>query len=551
MTMAWLHRLGTRVYFLLALLFSAALLGHPLLLELAARTEHRLFDTLMSHRVHAPAADPRVVILDIDEASLAALAPEYGRWPWPNRVLGDLVDALESRPEARPRAIVFDILFSDKDTLRPDSDVAFNAAIARSTSTYFPMLRLDPRNDALSRIPVGALPGVVPLSPGADPSPTVAIVLPKVPAALEAGRLGTHQVEPDQDAVIRRFALWTDHAGWRIPSLPLRLAQDQGWPAPHAREMLLNWRGPPFSYRYLSFAKVHGALVRGQDRAAFDEALRDAIVIIGSTAPSLFDIKATPMAHIHPGVEVLATAIDNLRHDDHLRAAPRAWMVGAALALIWAMALSLHWRVPIERFDAVFTGLQVGLVVLAYALLNTSHWYVDASIPLSLGLMYFAAARVYHGVTVRRLAAGTFESRFAGDAGALQVRVLAWRLPGASERQRRALRAAVERLLARQASQVGRATRWLEEAGLPQAAMSDLMLVCWAVPPDRPEAAQPDAQALRREIAEAVARAGAVSAIQYGEAAGPVAWTPQRPWTSPVLALMLEAIRQTLKEEEE
>ncbi|MGI9134918.1 MAG: CHASE2 domain-containing protein, partial [Rhodoferax sp.] len=256
---ALVRKLGARAYLVLALVFSIAIAADLGVSDFVAATETRLFDSLVAHRLRVPAPDPDIVIIDIDEASLAALAATQGRWPWPNQVLGELVDALERQD---PQAIVFDILFADADVQRPQSDAAFNAAIARSRTTFFPMLRLDPRNDALSRIPVAALPGVRPAIGDTGADATIAMVLPKVAAALDNGRLGVHQVVPDKDGVIRRFPAWLEHAGWRIPSLPQRIVEELHGPASEQQSVLLNWRGPPFSYHYVSFVDAYRQLVQ-------------------------------------------------------------------------------------------------------------------------------------------------------------------------------------------------------------------------------------------------------------------------------------------------
>ena len=62
------------------------------------------------------------------------------------------------------------------------------------------------------------------------------------------------------------------------------------------------------------------------------------IVLVGSTAPGLFDLKATPMTRAHPGVEILATAIDNLRRDDYLHVLDKRLSFGVSLVLIWGLA---------------------------------------------------------------------------------------------------------------------------------------------------------------------------------------------------------------------
>ena len=71
-------------------------------------------------------------------------------------------------------------------------------------------------------------------------------------------------------------------------------------------------------FRTVSFSDVFHDMLSKNKRRPQDE-FTDKIVLIGSTAPSLFDVKPTPMSRLHPGVEILATAIDNLKHGDYLR----------------------------------------------------------------------------------------------------------------------------------------------------------------------------------------------------------------------------------------
>jgi CHASE2 domain-containing sensor protein len=470
-----IRRTGARAYLYLALIFSILILGNWGLIDLVSAAEIRLFDTLISHRLIVPTPDPDIVIVDIDEASLAGMAPEFGRWPWPNKVFGELVDRVGAQ---NPKAIVFDILFSDPDTQRPDSDAAFNSAIARSSSTFFPMLRLDPKNDSLSRIPVGALPGVVAIAKDADASAHIAIILPKVSAAIENGRLGTHQVRPDKDGIIRRYPAWLDHAGWRIPSLPQRIAQEYSYPGANHADVLLNWRGPPFTYQYRSFVDVYRELKHPQPGAKTNP-FAGKIVLIGSTAPSLFDVKGTPLARIHPGVEILATAIDNFKNGDGLRERPAWVMMAAALLLIWSMAIALYRQTRIEVFDTVFTVLQVTLVLGAFVVLNLSSWYLDTSAPLSLGVMYFTVARVYYGVSLKWLATSQIHDLSSLPKGERLLGVLAIRFEGMKPAERRRLKGDLDRLVARSSLRAGRIANLVEDPGFVQRIFSDVMLVYW------------------------------------------------------------------------
>ena len=477
-TIVLVRRLGARAYLVLAAVFSLLIVTDSGMLNLVSAAETRLFDLLISHRIATPKPDPEIVILDIDEASLAGMAAEHGRWPWPNRVFGELVDAIEKQ---KPRAIVFDILFSDSDTHRPESDAAFNAAIARSATTFFPMLRLDPQNDRLSRIPTRLLPGVRPLEGGGDPAAHIAMILPKVPAAIDNGRLGTHQVTPDKDGVIRRYPAWLEHAGWRIPSLPQRVTEEFGYAGVERldrREVLLNWRGPPFTYRYISLVDIYRDLKLPASQRPANE-FAGKIIVIGSTAASLFDVKGTPMARIHPGVEILATAIDNFKNGDALHERPAWVMISAALLLIWSMAIALYRQIHIDVFDKVFGILQGGLVLIAYTVVNLSSWYLDTSAPLSLGVMYFTVARLYYGVYHGWLANSQQKGMMAQPRGTRFMAVLALRLEGAKPAEQRRLKGELDRLVAASTLGAGRISRLIEDPGLVQDIFADSMLVYW------------------------------------------------------------------------
>ncbi|MEK9803419.1 MAG: CHASE2 domain-containing protein [Curvibacter sp.] len=537
------RRLGARAYLLFALVFTTLIVTDLGLLNLVAAADTRLFDTMISNRVIVPSPDPDIVILDIDEASLAGMAREHGRWPWPNRVLGEVVRGIEAQ---QPRAIVFDILFSDADVQRPESDAAFNAEIARSTRTFFPMLRLDPQNDKLSRIPVGALPGARALQAQADAQAPIAIILPRVPAALDNGRLGTHQVTPDKDGIIRRYPAWIEHAGWRIPSLPQRIAEEYGDPGSDQAEVLINWRGKPFTYPYISFVDVYRDLKAEKKERPLDE-FKGKIVIIGSTAPSLFDIKGTPMGRIHPGVEILATAIDNFKQGDYLRERPKWVMKLAALLLIWGMAIALYrqTRIRIEMFDMVFGVIQGTLLVLAFAVANLTDWYLDVSAPLSLGLSYFALARVYYGLSRNWLANGLVQGMASLPRGERLLAVMAVRLEGCSDAERRRLKGDLDDLVARSQHHASRIVGLVEDPGFVQRVFSDVMLVYWLLEDVQTPWAR-DADLIEAGLSARRGAAIAAGRLHFAREHAVIRWEATHGWTAPAFATILSAMSRTL-----
>ncbi|HET7833977.1 MAG TPA: CHASE2 domain-containing protein [Gallionella sp.] len=390
-------------YLYLAGLFTVLAVADTAYVHFSANMKQGAFDMMVRYRLIVPKPDPNIVIVDINEASLAAMAKEYGRWPWPRQVLGEFVEKIE---EQKPQAIVFDILFSDPDVYNPDSDAYFNQAIAATNNTFFPLLRLDPADDALSQVKPGMIPGVVPLA-DAQPNATVAVVVPYFKAAVEGGRLGLHNIDPDKDGIVRQYPVYRDEYGWKIPSLPLRIAQELKFPQPEAKEVLLNWRGPPFTYRSVSFSDVFTDLTSQHKKRPPNE-FTGKIVIIGSTAPSLFDIKATPLSRIHPGVEILATAIDNIKHDDFLRVPdlPVTYLL-LALAVIWATAWGFYRNTGRDKIDRVFGSSQFILVGISYASINFTDTYINLTGPVTLGLAYFTVARLYDLFTTKTLEQST------------------------------------------------------------------------------------------------------------------------------------------------
>jgi CHASE2 domain-containing sensor protein len=394
------RKLKHNFYLYLAGLFTLFILLDGFALHRILEMRHRAYDLVIRSRIVRPSPDPDIVIVDVNEASLAAMATDYGRWPWPRQVFGEFLEHLERQ---RPRAVVFDILFSDPDVFNPDSDAYFGQAVAATDNTFFPLLRLPPESDRLSEVRPGAIPGVTPIAGVAQPDRTVAVVLPYFRAMLESGRLGTHNIYPDRDGIARSYRLYHDVYGWKLPSLPLRVGQVLGWTVTDRQDILLNWRGKPFTYRYVTFSDVYLDMLSKERRRPPDE-FRGKIVLIGSTAPSLFDIKPTSMDRQFPGVEILATAIDNLRHDDYIRVpGTQAPVLLAALVILWGTAWGFYRKVEPERFPRIFGLSQIALLGISYLTINLTRLYFNLAGPVTFGVVFFSIAKIYALATARAL----------------------------------------------------------------------------------------------------------------------------------------------------
>ena len=394
---AWVAKHWKNAFYVyLAAFFSLFIAVDAIFLHVTANMRQRAFDMMVRHRIIAPQPDKDIIIVDIDEASLAAMAKEYGRWPWPRQVLGEFLEHLEGQ---RPRAVVFDILFSDPDVYNPDSDAYFDAAVSETANTFFPMLRLDEASDALSQITPAMIPGVAPAPGETQEQATIAVVLPHFQSILQGGRLGFHNIYPDPDGIVREYLVVRIDYGWAIPSLPARVVRELGYHTPAPSRVLLNWRGKPFSYRTVRFSDVFNDMLSKDKRRPQDE-FANKIVLIGSTAASLFDVKPTPMSRLHPGVEILATAIDNLKHEDYLRYPEgRVLYPLLSLLIVWGTAWAFYRNAGRGKIDRLFGASQFILLGISFASINLTSTYVNLTGPVTVGLAYFTLARVYAAAT--------------------------------------------------------------------------------------------------------------------------------------------------------
>jgi CHASE2 domain-containing sensor protein len=381
------ERLGNAFYIALALVVMAystySIVGGQ-----THAMRNQAYDLAMKYRFLQPAADPDIVVVDVDEPSLAAMAPEYGRWPWPRNIMGELIDGIAAQ---KPRAIVFDITFSDPDVYNVEGDRYLRDVVARTPNVFFPIIRLDESNDARSSLRIRQLSGTQPLD-GASPDATIAAVVPFFLDSLGERRTGTTNLFADAEGILRTYHVYLDANDWRIYSLPANVAASLGAELPEGQQIVLNWRGRPPSYRHVSLHEIYFDLQKRERTRAANE-FADKIVVVGSTAPALFDYKPTPVAKAHPGVEILATSIDNLRNGDYLVLLPVYVTVTVTLIALAMLAAAFVYRIDQWLLNLVFTLFQTGLLAVAYLVLNVSTVFVDLTAPFVFSLLYFTVAR--------------------------------------------------------------------------------------------------------------------------------------------------------------
>ena len=336
------------------------------------------------------------MIVDIDEASLARMGKEFGRWPWPRDTLATVLDYVEKQ---QPVAIVWDIIFSDADRMSPGGDAAFNAAVARSKHSHFSVVRLPPANDAVSQITRKELPGLWSASPSAALSTlTVALIAPVLPA-VAAAPLGYNNGYPDSDGMLRRYRLHETLAdGSQIQSMAASVASRLN-PAFQSRpgnaDALIAWRKASNAYPRIAFADVF-AQAEGDKPLGAVPSFAGKVVLIGATAPSLHDIHPTPLSPLQPGVESLATAIDNAINQRVLHELPRWLQAALAIALCVGIAIFAQ-RKSIGALAPALFVLPTALMGLGYLSLNGAPVFLDLHLAAGLALLFLGLLRYWDG----------------------------------------------------------------------------------------------------------------------------------------------------------
>jgi adenylate cyclase len=359
--------------------------------------ENRLSDFFVRLQAQKLQPDPDIVIVDIDDSSLARMESEAGSWPWPRSVHGEMVQGIASQ---HPAAIVFDILFSEQDKYRPESDRQFNASLEADSRIYFPMVRRDPALDAKGA-PLAEIAPMLGLvrTPQAESDARIAL-LPPLAIAPRYWRTGTINFSEDSDGVGRRYLLYPEVRGWLIPSLPARVASDLGYQPPEQEDMILAWRGKKGSFKHISYADLYQDFGRKNPQRPQDE-LRGKIVIIGTAATGLHDLRVTPLAADYPGVEMLATALDNLKNHRMMQAAP-AWVSPLfAFMLLGLLALVLLNRAYVLRVGMLLALVTAAALYTSYAEVG-SLYLLPVLTPLLLGWGYYLSAALLEYLRERR-----------------------------------------------------------------------------------------------------------------------------------------------------
>ena len=348
MVAEWLVASVLATLLALALLFSGA----------SARLDNVAYDAAL--RAMPRAADPRILIVTIDERSLA----ELGAWPWSRRTHAALVDRLTA---AGARSVAYDVLFVEPSS-EPGADADLGRAIAASGRVCLPVLI--------------EAPGLN----GAD----FRLTPPIAPLSQAAAGLGHVDLDYDPDGLSRRAALSETAGGRAIPHLMRCALSPTKPPLPTSGTLertdtaLIPYGGGPGRFPSVSAASV----VRGETPDAF---LSDRLILVGATAAGLHDRHSTPVStrnEAMSGIEVQANLLEGLLSGRFIRPAAIGVSVAVTLALIWTFLGSLLISPPRYNLILGFSVVAVAIGISAATLLVARVWLPPAPTVLTLLVVF-------------------------------------------------------------------------------------------------------------------------------------------------------------------
>ncbi|HQI81808.1 MAG TPA: adenylate/guanylate cyclase domain-containing protein [Deltaproteobacteria bacterium] len=348
-----------------------------------------------------------VVIVDIDEKSLGRI----GQWPWRRDIMASLVRRVK---DSGARVIGFDIVFPEPDRTSPglyledfrhmlghrltakdlnwlsgredlDHDRMLGAALSEAPTVLGYIFQL--KDDGLKSMHERPFPALeLAVRPEAVSMGDLSLVgayrpILNVPEVSQGRSEGFLNVFPDPSGTVHRVPLFMALDGMPYPSLALEITRiglgldtatvhasqdntpdrasiigvslaDRFIPTDTTGQITLNYRGPVGTFPSVSAVDILEGRNGGE--------LRGKYVIIGTSAAGIPDFHATPFSAICPGIEVQATAVDNMLEGD-LYSYDAYTEIGLTYTVIFAGGLALS---AILAFGGALAGGIAGLVLL-------------------------------------------------------------------------------------------------------------------------------------------------------------------------------------------
>lgn len=346
---------------------------------LLSQLELIAYDWRMTSRHQPVEIDSRIVIVDIDERSLAA----EGHWPWPRSQIAQLIINLVDFYAVS--TVGLDILFPEQSR-HPLEDEVLTQALSQHDAVMAQLFQLEQSNRLLNVGLLGSSSNVH----SQIPLPVAEGYIGNSASVLRKNRTGHISIDVDMDGKARRLPPLINVQQSSYESLPLAmLSQLFGItsievstcsellhptaylklasfkiPLNNDGRMLIPYQATAGQYLYIPATDV---LNKEVDPAL----LKNSLVLIGSSATGLFDLISTPWSKSYPGVEVHANILSAIL-DNRLPIEPAQ---STTLLLFICTFLFLFTMLLYQQMSVLYASILTTIMGMGWLLCNWISWH--------------------------------------------------------------------------------------------------------------------------------------------------------------------------------
>ena len=391
-----------------------------------------------------------VVIVDIDEKSLG----KFGQFPWNRNVFAKILDELNN---SDPKAIGFDIFFTEKDKQSPDAiiksynlipsdvselqnlkgpDQVFSEKLKESKSVIAVLGSNVPSHSNYDRKAKARF-----LSKGGDPK-NFSYSYPHSIGSLEileknVKGLGSISFLDQLDGIIRSLPMIVRFDNKLYPTMGLEMVRvgskqkniyielnELGIQRVSARPhkiktdpngiMWIKYKKSSKS-QYISASEVYDG--------NFEKNLfNNKYVLIGASAQGLFDLVKIPLGITVPGVEVHANVIENILDQSYLIRNPNTYLFELLFSIVVALLTFILSQKIKPKFSLlIFFGNILLIIIIGFSIYKFRSELVDISYPIFMVALTFLSGLYFRFIEENRIALSNLQK----EAKLLKERELA------------------------------------------------------------------------------------------------------------------------------
>ena len=391
-----------------------------------------------------------VVIVDIDEKSLG----KFGQFPWNRNVFAKILDELNN---SDPKAIGFDIFFTEKDKQSPDAiiksynlipsdvselqnlkgpDQVFSEKLKESKSVIAVLGSNVPSHSNYDRKAKARF-----LSKGGDPK-NFSYSYPHSIGSLEileknVKGLGSISFLDQLDGIIRSLPMIVRFDNKLYPTMGLEMVRvgskqkniyielnELGIQRVSARPHKI--KTDPNGIIWIKYKKSSKSQYISASEVYdgnFEKNLfNNKYVLIGASAQGLFDLVKTPLGITVPGVEVHANVIENILDQSYLIRNPNTYLFELLFSIVVALLTFILSQKIKPKFSLlIFFGNILLIIIIGFSIYKFRSELVDISYPIFMVALTFLSGLYFRFIEENRIALSNLQK----EAKLLKERELA------------------------------------------------------------------------------------------------------------------------------